>query len=300
MLPDLFFFGGFTAAPDGTVWLSDLYVLGRYADEAWTLYRSPNSLEAYGTYFMENTIQQYDAPVLVTEEALPLDRVTDLATDSNGILWVATSEGVLRFDGQNWIIYRDELISTSILALTIAPDNSVWVGGQRGLSHFDGRQWTNYPQAKGLLSIYLDMLAVDAGGNVWGTTNSDVFRFDGERWDIPSELEELNVGIVWSLAAGPDGTIWVGSENGLSHFDGSHWSHYPLDKMLLSASGGVNAEGIMALAVALDGTVWCGTQRGVASFRISDTDFTEANRDRREPITLENVDQIELFSILRS
>jgi ligand-binding sensor domain-containing protein len=95
MLPDLFFFGGFTAAQDGTVRLSDLYVLGRYADDAWTLYRSPDSFEEYGTYFMENTIQQYDAPVLVTEEALPLDRVTDLATDSNGVLWVATSEVLL-------------------------------------------------------------------------------------------------------------------------------------------------------------------------------------------------------------
>jgi hypothetical protein len=267
----LFFFCCFTAAPDGTVWMSYLQVLGSFHNQTWTFYVSDDARGNYGNV-VPDKIKAQGVPVIKVEDNLVFDRTMALATDSEGTLWVATQRGLIRFDGKAWTVFRkgEGLIDDSISAITIAPDDSVWVLTGDGLAHFDGKRWMNYQETAGLFSLGLARIAVAADGKVWGIKDGKIVWFDGQRWGNATALDGLDVGVVWSLTTGPDGTIWAGSLKGLSHFDGTRWTHYPLDMNRLPGSPAINAPGITGLDVAPDGSVWCGTQRGVARFRLID------------------------------
>ena len=61
----------------------------------------------FGT--LEKGIAKYDGSQLIyytTEDGLPSNRVTSLYEDDQGIYWLNTGEGLVKFDGERFINYR--------------------------------------------------------------------------------------------------------------------------------------------------------------------------------------------------
>jgi ligand-binding sensor domain-containing protein len=251
---------GFTAAPDGTIWLGNTNILGRFDGAAWTW---------FGSAYLAADYAQSE-PFTTVEDIPSFGAIQALVADSKGTLWAATDAGLLRVEGEAWTVFRisDGLISNKIFTLAVASDDDLWVGTDAGLSKFDGEGWSSYPRP-GLFSLGIDFLAVATDGIVWGghIDEGEFWWFDGQHWGSLSIPEELDIGVVWSLATGPGRTIWFGSLKGLTQYDGTRWAHYPLDENMLPSRVDLNAPGCVALAAAPDGTIWCGTQRGLLSFR---------------------------------
>ena len=69
---------------------------------------------------------------LSTAEGLSDNNVRSVARDKNGVLWIATSEGLNSFDGNRintYTTYQYPLLaSNSIEKIIIDNDNNVWVG----------------------------------------------------------------------------------------------------------------------------------------------------------------------------
>ena len=98
---------------------------------------------------------RYDSPVLVKVGK----RITEdsfLAIDHSGAIWVATGNGLLRFDSdrEQFTIYdeRDGLPATSISGILEDHNGNLWVSTAGGLSRFNPRTktFTNYYEADGL------------------------------------------------------------------------------------------------------------------------------------------------------
>jgi len=75
--------------------------------------------------------------------------VYDIAIDSTGSIWIATSGGVSRLVGNYWITYtisNSGLNGTINYAIAVAgSDSSIWIGGDDGLVQFDGdTTWTDW------------------------------------------------------------------------------------------------------------------------------------------------------------
>ena len=110
--------------------------------------------------------------------------ITTLVADALGHVWVGTSAGLSRFDGQQWTTFThaDGLVDGVIYALAVDDQGQVWAGSRygKGLSHFDGQHWTRY-QFEGLL---VNVVATAPNGDVWCTGYGDVLlaRFDGQDW----------------------------------------------------------------------------------------------------------------------
>jgi diguanylate cyclase (GGDEF)-like protein len=66
-----------------------------------------------------------------------------LAQDSAGFLWVATQDGVYRYDGNRFARFglAEGLPSSYVGTVQAAPDGSVWVITYGGLARFDGRRF---------------------------------------------------------------------------------------------------------------------------------------------------------------
>ena len=78
------------------------------------------------------------------EQGLPSSVVLDVAQDALGFIWIATDEGLVRYDGMDRVTYQRTADSTSLTGnvvqvLAPAPGGALWVGTDSGLARFDPR-----------------------------------------------------------------------------------------------------------------------------------------------------------------
>ncbi len=107
--------------------------------------------------------------------------ITTLTADASGNVWVGTTAGLSRFDGQQWTTFTqaDGLADDVIGPQAVDGHGQVWAGSLKGLSRFDGQRWTRY-WFEGMRPT----VAVAPNGDVWCTGYGDFLlaRFDGQDW----------------------------------------------------------------------------------------------------------------------
>jgi len=95
-----------------------------------------------------------------------------MAQDTAGFLWVATQDGVYRYDGNRFARFglAEGLPSSYVANVQAAPDGSVWVITYGGLARFDGRRFNavGAPQP--------NAMSIDDANNVWIATSRGVMR----------------------------------------------------------------------------------------------------------------------------
>ena len=97
--------------------------------------------------------------------------VHDLAIDRDGGIWLGSTDGLLRYDGET--IKRVDLGSytkAEIRAVVAAPDGSVWLATDAyGLIHYQDDEFVTFDESSGLISriITYRCLALDNDGRLW-------------------------------------------------------------------------------------------------------------------------------------
>lgn len=149
-------------------------------------------------------------------EGLSQSSVTALAQDRRGFLWVGTHDGLNRFDGHEFRVWRADredrhaLPDASIATLVAHPDGSVWCGTLGGfLTRHD-------PVTDRFAAVRIDgivKVVVDRDGAVWvgsaaGLMRADAAQSTALRFDVLSQIP------VTALAPSPRGGIWEGRGDG--------------------------------------------------------------------------------------
>jgi two-component system sensor histidine kinase ChiS len=77
------------------------------------------------------------------EKNLSQSAVHCIVQDSKGFMWFGTEDGLNRYDGYDFIVYRPQpgnpssLSSTSITCMLIDRENFFWIGTRCGLNRFN-------------------------------------------------------------------------------------------------------------------------------------------------------------------
>ncbi|HXQ69556.1 MAG TPA: two-component regulator propeller domain-containing protein, partial [Pyrinomonadaceae bacterium] len=112
--------------------------------------------------------------------------VNALAQTTDGFLWIGTTDGLYRFDGLYFELFKPELSdlpSVAVSTLMALPDGSLWIGYLRGSASLlkNGRV-TNYSEAEGFPVGRVRCFAQDHDGTIWAGVVGGFTRFDGTRW----------------------------------------------------------------------------------------------------------------------
>ena len=129
---------------------------------------------------------------LTTEEGLSSNSINDLAQDDDGFLWIATPDGLNRFDGTEIIHYyhipgTNSLPHNYVYCLKKMPGDFLAIGTEAGLGFYDGNTgaFQNfYYQQHNSLDQYNNTiveLETDAYGNLWAASKNCIFIFDSSR-----------------------------------------------------------------------------------------------------------------------
>lgn len=134
-------------------------------------------------YFLEN---------LTTSEGLSSNTITSMVQDDIGFLWIATSDGLNRFDGTEVTQFyyqpnTNSLPHNYIFCLEKLPGNYLAIGTQAGLSFYNvktGMFENFYYRQNGPLDEYNNTIVSmepDSKGNLWVASRNCIFVFDTQR-----------------------------------------------------------------------------------------------------------------------
>lgn len=116
------------------------------------------------------SLSQFTRTVWTQAQGLPQDSVSALAQTPDGYLWLGTSEGLVRFDGYQFVTYTREngvLPSSSILALYVGKLGTLWIGTNEGLASYRDGKFKTYTSAEELADQAVTSLTEDAEGTLW-------------------------------------------------------------------------------------------------------------------------------------
>ena len=196
---------------------------------------------------------------ITTEDGLAEGRVWGIAQDRRGFLWFTTYDGINRYDGHEFKVYKHDPenpnspASTTYRCVLEDSRGMLWFGSiSQGLSRFDPQTecWTN-------------------------------FEHD------PQDPQSLSGNAIWGIAEDPQGDLWIATEaNGLSRwsYESGHFSRYRHDPDDPNSLGG---DQIIGVAVDRSGVVWAGTQfDGLSRFDPATGQWTRYRHDPEEPNSL--------------
>lgn len=185
--------------------------LFRYAFFSLTL------LTSVFLFFLKAESQPYYFRHYETEKGLANNTATCIVQDNKGFIWIGTKDGLNRFDGYNFKVYRKQpgsnsLGNNSIWKLLASRNGILWIGTERGLFSFDPSRETFSP-IPNTPNLRVKKMAEDADGNLWCIIGSSLYHYDVTHKKV-KKFSNPNLQNCSILALLNNGQLWIGKDDG--------------------------------------------------------------------------------------
>ncbi|MDO4708988.1 MAG: two-component regulator propeller domain-containing protein [Pseudomonadota bacterium] len=173
--------------------------------------------------------------ILGARDGLPSTALTVIEIDSAGFVWLGSADGLARYDGQGFRIWRhdphtpDSLPNNHVQAMHVDSRDRLWLAVEFGGVAMLGANRAGFALLNNKTHPELgdsDVFALASRGDtLWlGTSNAGVFQVRAEgndpaQWQLQA-LAELPSNTVLSMAADAHGGLWIGTRRGLAYWDG--------------------------------------------------------------------------------
>jgi signal transduction histidine kinase/ligand-binding sensor domain-containing protein/DNA-binding response OmpR family regulator len=237
-------------------------------------------------------------------DGLSQSTVFAIAQDSTGFMWFGTRDGLNKYDGYEFKVFKqgedsNGLVASDIRALYLDPlTKKMWIGTNAGLSVYDTNtdKFTSYrhhPDEKHSLSRNaIRTIYRDTKGRLWVATAAGLNLFNDqektfERFYFDSENGQDKIQTdVKAILQDKSGVLWFGTEKGLFQLqeEGTAFRFIRMDGKSSLQLGDIRVESLLEDAV---GNFWIGTFGGGVFYWDRTNELTkEYKSDENDPFSL--------------
>jgi signal transduction histidine kinase/ligand-binding sensor domain-containing protein len=174
-----------------------------------------------------------------TEKGLPESFVRFITEDKEGYMWMATQNGLVRYDGYRYKVYNlgsarfNNALTTNIQCLYIDQHKNLWASAlNNGLFKYD--RYTDsfeqfvFPDKR---YVQFEIHTTDTLGNIWGVIANDndeqtlsLFDIRTKKFELFGKKEKgnnyINATHFFPVVKAASGTIWIPTNNGFYRYNG--------------------------------------------------------------------------------
>lgn len=157
------------------------------------------------------------------EDGIPGNPVNSMVQDSVGFLWLATGDGLARYDGNQFLTFQYEpdnpnsLSGNTVNKLYLDSNDQLWIGTNHGLSLYNRekenfRQFIPFPDLSyNDPSNIINGMGEDRNGKVYFLSdNGRLFKIEDE---IIIQILNINKDACKYMSVDKDNTCWIASQN---------------------------------------------------------------------------------------
>jgi ligand-binding sensor domain-containing protein len=210
----------------------------------------------------QKTINQYGHNVWSRQNGLPVNAVKTILQTRDGYIWLGTTAGLLRFDGDRfeWIStdQEDSKNHETINALYESKDSSLWIGtANNWIYRLKNKKIFRHGESDGILSRNINAFFESRAGHLWIGTSSGLYKFsEGKFTSVPIDPKYIT-----SIAEDARGRIWIGTYSGIRILGDSN----KVRTMMITVGSKNNA--ITSICADRQGNMWIGTYNGLVRWK---------------------------------
>ena len=153
---------------------------GESSSAPLAVWKDPTQQNNRITFLFSDALKTYHGTKLITSREIELAPVNASLTSQDGVLWLATSRGVVRYDGKELITYTTK---------------------------------------DGFLVDNVRDVMEDSRGNIWfATRGGGTVRYDGETFYTLTTKDGLAHNNIWKLYESTNQDIWFATEGGVTQY----------------------------------------------------------------------------------
>ncbi len=206
----------------------------------------------------KKSLSQYVFRKWTTEEGLPSNSILDIIQDQKGYIWIATHDGLARFDGAKFTSYtvRNTPIirSHAIRSLLSDSEGNILIGTQRGLLKYENNKFSSPTEFNTLNEYSIEVIYQDKNGVIWvGTSSNGVFYYKNNQF---RRLIKLRLHLQGALNA-------IFEKNGAIYFVSRRGDMVRYQNDKIKRIVGFKQTGGILFAKTIDTATWVGTDDGI-------------------------------------
>jgi len=215
-------------------------------------------------------------------DGLSVSNVNCFLHDSKGFMWFGTENGLNKYDGYNFTVYKNNREDSSSIGSNLVNDiiedknSNLWIATYQGLSIYDRRKNTffNYlhedNDRNSIVNNIIQCLLYDKKGNFWIGTEGGLSKFENNHFinyvhsdNVAGSLANNDV---TSLMEDSAGNLWIGTRgNGIDRFDAT--KNEFIHHMITASDGRKNLSNeVLDFYEDRDNHFWIATQVALYTF----------------------------------
>jgi ligand-binding sensor domain-containing protein len=222
------------------------------------------------------------------KDGLSLGIVNSITQDEKGFIWFATADGLNRFDGTTFKVFKPEpgnkfsLAGNYVQSVFKDSEGIIWVSSRNGLNRYDEVKERFIKFSFPDRSNDITHISESVGRNLWISSGYGFYYFNKKSHRFinytTANLPGLPSNYILNTFQDSHGLIWVGTQNaGVKAFQTRNKKLIPVNSIDASAISSLRINSVFEDHLQ---NIWITTSRGLVWYKRKDNRFFVFNADQ--------------------